>query len=163
MLPVLNENAPDVFMDAIPKIKCPFVVSDGTALGLYREGDFIKGDSDIDIAIIFYKGVDQDVKEWLHGYECFREIWKDGKLSQLAFLKDGVIFDTYYHYKKGKNYTNKNEENQMTIMPCYLYDKPTLFKTKYGVVPMPSDIEEYLVRRYGDDWMIPSKKKVTFQ
>lgn len=158
----LNEYAGDVLKEAESSLKWPYIISDGTALGFHREGDFIKTDTDIDIVMIAYDGIGKDVKEWL-GWHCIREIHKEGKLSQLAFMHKDVLFDIYFYYREGDNYVNVDDDNRKTVIPKRLFDNPCFVETKYGSLPFPSSPQEYLVLRYGDDWMIPQNKKPTFQ
>lgn len=155
----MPENAGEVLKYVVSKLKMPFWISAGTALGLYRDKDFIEGDTDLDIAMEGYKGVDEDVVEAIRG-DIMRTIYDyQDRPMQLAILKDGVLVDFYFHYKNGKNLENHGESG-WTRMPKDICLKPQMIKTKYGKLPFPQ--EKYFEIRYGEDWKIPQDKKPKF-
>jgi len=153
----LNENAPAIFKDVISKIPFPYWVSAGTALGLYRDGDFIAGDTDIDFAALGSERCSEAILEALAGYPVVRTIYVEDKPMQIAFKKDGVIVDFYFHWKDGDEYYNISENGEQR-MPCGIYDTLSQRETKYGLVSFPAQVEEYLAIRYGD-WETPTNEK----
>ena len=159
----LPENAGELLQDFISKIKHPFWVSAGTALGLYRDKDFIQGDTDLDIAMIGHVGIENVIKLWLADYRPFREVYVDDKVMQLAFEKDDVVYDIYFHWpsEDGKNYINIAGYG-MSIMPKRIYDNPVIIETKYGFLPFPNKPGEYFTIRYGQDWEVKQEKKPFF-
>ena len=147
------------------RLTMPYWISAGTALGLYRDDDFIPGDTDIDFAMEGYKGVDSDLKKCLRksllkkGYEIVRTIYEDGRPMQIAFMIDGTIIDFYFHWRNGENLENHGESG-WTRMKADICLKPQFILTKYGRYPIPQ--REYFKIRYGDDWQTPQDKKPIF-
>lgn len=155
--PIYGKHAEELFRVDLPY---QWWVSAGTALGLYRDGDFIQGDTDIDIAAKGYEGVDKDTTEALKGFELCRTIYHEGKPMQLAFIKDGIILDIYFHWQEDNNFVNYGESGK-TVIPSRIYN-PIEIETKYGKLPFPNPPEEYFKIRYGDDWQTPQNKKPIF-
>ena len=134
-------------------------LSFGTALGFYRDGDFIPGDSDIDVVVFaddfnYKELVDKFLKEYKH----LRTV-KDGDRDyQHCFqAEDGLIIDICLYYKDGDEYYTKAEGGDFRDKAEYI--KPKMFETKYGSFPMPEKIEEYLTDRY-DDWRTPKHGEI---
>lgn len=159
--PIDKEIAGRIFIEGIGKLDMPYWVSAGTALGLYRDKDFIDGDTDVDIAMIGYDGIDEDIRKRLTGFEPIRDVYHEGKPQQLAFIKEGIIFDIYIHHKQGEEYLNYGDRG-IQKMPAYMYEETKVYVTKYGDIDFPNNPEEYFKIRYGDDWQTPQNKKPNF-
>lgn len=155
----LNENAPAIIADVAQRIPFYYWVSAGTALGLYRDNDFPQGDTDIDFAALGFPHCGEILLEAMKDYPVIRTIYEDGKPMQIAFKKDGVIVDFYFHWLDGDNYYNSSESGRQ-IMPTRIYNSLTERETKYGKFSFLTNIEEYLERRYGD-WRTPTNAKPT--
>lgn len=154
-IPMNKNKAGKILQDANSKLS-NFWVSAGTALGLYRDKDFITGDTDIDIEMMGFKGIEKYIKKTLK-YKLIRSVYYNKKIQQMAFTKNDILFDIYFYYKEGNKYINQNELGKMEF-PCKYFDNLELIQTKYGKLPFPSPIEEYLKIRYGN-WQTPSNKK----
>lgn len=156
----LKDNAVQIMNETIALLNMEFWMSAGTALGLYRDGDFIKGDTDIDIAMKGYEGVDKEILSKLKDYTIVRSAYWEDRPMQLAFIKDEILVDIYFHWEEGENYVNYNN-NGKTTMPKEVY-KPVFLDTKYGKLPFPNTPERYFEIRYGKDWKVPQEKKPFF-
>lgn len=154
-------EAVNILIDATTRVKRDYWMSAGTALGLYRDHDLMPNDTDIDIAMIAYKGIYEDLKAWFEDYDIIREVWYHDEIMQFATRKNDIIFDIYIHRKEGDNYVNFAESGKQS-MPAAIYDDLRVFETKYGPLPFPGDIEKYLTIRYGD-WQTPQNKKPNFE
>jgi hypothetical protein len=152
----LNDNAPSVLAMA-NLLPMKYWLAGGTLLGLYRDGDFIYGDTDIDVEVEGYQGVDVDIVEVLDA-ELIRTIYHDTRPMQLAFLKDENVFDVYVLWRVDGSMVNYNEMGVMKT-PYHFYDVLETIYTEYGKYPAPSPINEYLNVRYGPNWQTPSKSK----
>jgi fukutin len=161
-IPINKDAAGKVLIDGISKLNMPYWVSAGTALGFYRNGDFIDGDTDVDIAMLGHDGIAAEIRSLLNDYYLIREVYHDGKVMQLAFVMDNTIFDIYIHWKSGEDYINVAESG-LQRQPCYMYDNLSTIETKYGTFNMPSDPEKYFEIRYGEDWRTPQEKKAHFE
>lgn len=140
-------------------------VSAGTALGLYRDKDLIPNDTDIDVEIMLpYDFILNDFKD-PEGFTLLKAETHEGRPMQRAYTDKAneVIFDIYFMYtgvKEGMVF-NLNDFGEMCL-PVKFFEKPEMIKTKYGELPFPSPIEEYLLYRYGQNWKIPMEKKGLF-
>lgn len=130
-------------------------VSSGTALGLWRDGDFIPTDSDHDVGVMATAG--QRHLE-IDGMRLARTSDYGDLPTQTAYIDaNGCIFDIYYYYSD--------------LMPGHLVSvaeggtivklrRPVRrYSTKYGDLPFLSPPAEYLAERYGDGWITPSDSK----
>lgn len=156
----LKANAVQIMHEALALLDMEYWMSAGTALGLYRDGDFIKGDTDIDIAMKGYDGVDKDILSKLKDFTIIRSAYWLDMPMQLAFIKDEIIIDIYFHWEEGDNFVNYNS-NGKTIIPKEIYN-PVFLDTKYGKLPFPNTPERYFEIRYGKDWRVPQEKKPIF-
>ena len=152
----LKENFGQILKEGTDSLKMPYWISAGTALGLYRDKDYIKGDTDIDVEVMGYVGIGLDIVTNMKGFELVRSVITDGRPMQLAFQKDRTIFDIYIYWDEGDDVVNRNDMCTLRLPKKFL--KTETIETKYGKYPFPSPIEEYLVYRYGD-WLTPKQDK----
>jgi len=117
----------------------------GTALGFYREGGYIKGDSDIDVRVfckrdkwdkmvakLHEKGVTQTLP---HGF---------------GFYKDAVLMCIERCERVGV--VTYQDGWEITCLPYYEFETIEYNGRKYNI---PHPIEKYLEQRYGADWRTP--------
>jgi phosphorylcholine metabolism protein LicD len=141
----------------------------GTALGAYRENSFISHDIDIDIGVFgeddahipkIVDALNKEKLDYLHVKEhpC-------GKGKQISGIINGVPFDIYFFYLKGKercrlffDESNGGVKYIPCIFPSYLFDNLSEIDfMDYGVMfNLPNPTDEYLTLNYGD-WRTPQK------
>ncbi len=164
----MPDNASEVMSeccDILKGLNLNYRLGDGTILGLYRNGDFIAHDNDIDVEIVG----DDKVKEIealfkLKGMTLGRKaIYKDKVQQVIYYTKNNVLFDIVIWHKNEKNgdLYNYSERDYERIQDNKFFEKDKLenisFKNKE--YPMPTPIEEWLVMRYGSDWQTPKTYK----
>lgn len=144
----------------------------GTLLGFVREGDFIKGDYDIDFACL--ANGDQDIllvrnKMLEKGFKLCSSCYYDGKIVEESFLIKRIRVDiSYFRYCPNDNawetFVLYSSENNGT--PCFKalwevnHDMPLkidkkVFKNKKINLPANSNI--FIARLFGDGWKKPDK------
>lgn len=156
----LKDDINYIFED-IKRLKKPFWVSAGTLLGFFRDGDLIEGDTDVDIALEGFDGVENYILETFKDYEVVRTVHNDDKVMQIALYKNENLLDVYIHWVKGENLENIGESG-ITRMNKNILRNTELFPTKFGFLPFPKQTEKYLKIRYGADWQIKQDKKPIF-
>ena len=142
--------------DILNKIGVKWYFGFGTAIGLYRDKDFVPRDTDVDIIILAddKTPIKEIIEIFESEYHYIRSVTRDGKQMQSAFQgEDGYIVDICFFWDDGED----------LISYCggglWRDDKETIgnlqnIKTKYGIFPFPEHIEDYLKTRYGD-WKTP--------
>jgi len=146
----------------------------GTLLGAVREGDFIKGDNDVDLGIhakhmtkeLCNKINESPKLECASGSGDFDKFYKtevhlideDGK--RVSVDGKGIFNDIYVYYPV---------ENDYVMGDCdkyYRTPKEHLDKLTSGTIhgkrfPIPSNAKKLLEFVYGEDWKTPNKGKTS--
>lgn len=135
---VLNE-----FVKAAEDLDIKYFLWAGTCLGFVRDGSYIKGDNDIDVAVICDSQKLKELFETLaHVYGFNR-----GTMYPVSchFYKNRVLLDITFKLaeKKGPFFMDFMETSQTV-----------LYKGKKYNVPSP--VEDYLKVHFGDSWRIPT-------
>lgn len=162
-LPVGAKEVMAKCSQALAEIGQKHYLATGTALGVYREGNFIKHDSDIDIDMIG----DVDCKAINNaitgiGMTLGRKVTYKGKITQLVYYSaDKVILDINIWYQRGKYiYSHVPEllfRARKHHTKYYEHSKEVIFNNRTYLLPAPT--EEWLTLQYGKDWKIPKKYK----
>ncbi len=135
-------------------------MSDGTLLGIARDGGLIQHDTDLDFDVFetpeFLIRFLAKTNNWILG----REIYSGGKVQQLTFYdKTNLIIDFVFWYKNGKFAINFSERGFMRVQPIEFFLDGHI--VDYGVVKgwVPLDLTGWLIYRYGENWNIPARVK----
>lgn len=137
-------------------------VSDGTLLGLIRDGCLIKHDNDIDFDVIWSRRAEKQIfklaksKKWT----LIRKVVFRGRIQQLAYYdEDEVIFDFIFWVSDERFCINFSEPLCYRVMPSFFLND-LIEKDINGVrYKIPVKIEEWLIYRYGSDWNVPQFEK----
>jgi hypothetical protein len=144
--------------DICKKNNVKYYLSEGTALGIYRSGDLIDWDDDIDIAleeVEYNKFLEKCVPELVNsGYYLLYEYIPAIKRQLLAFVKNGQIIDVE-NVNVGKKCISKIGGLCDELLPHI--QKLTEKEWRGRKFPVPK--ESYYVYLYGKDWRIPRKTK----
>jgi len=156
----------------LANLELPFFLMQGTALGAYRDKGFVPTERDIDLGVMYEDMAKLDIGDVLrwfvaHGFdiECFTMpfehprtivLFKEyaGKLAKVDIVSWHIAPDdkrrfnccpirNYIHKPYAIVHDRKLLENQRSI---------ELFGRKFNI---PSDIETYLLREYGEQWKTP--------
>ncbi len=143
--------------DALEKAQIPYWLSAGTVLGLYRDGNLIVEDSDIDVGVTSEIPIERIEEALLDaGFEANRFRNSHGVPCQRAFVKDGLAFDVTIYYPNGEYYIHHTPGGIIKKPKHLLEDLQTIsFNGKEYPIPNP---KKYLKWRYGD-WQTPSSGK----
>ena len=134
-------------------------VSAGTALGLYRDGDLIPHDSDVDVEILekdWSGAVEKDLMA--NGFRDYvTTMAGNGVIFQRAYYYGDVVFDIYSYVLDKEEYISTTIHGVLH-MPAHMLEN---METVQGY-NIPSPPEEYLTHRFGN-WRVPAEKKVEWQ
>ena len=124
----------------------------GTLLGAYRENDFIKHDRDIDIGM-FIKSKEDLESLVLDGSFAEKGI-KFFKDRSYSLCKGSVYMDIYPFTMDGDEYRSLlGWDDNFRLNPKYFPTQEIEFLgEKFQTV---SNVEDYLIEKYGQDWKIP--------
>lgn len=146
----------------------------GTLLGAVRDGDFIKGDNDIDIGI-HAKYMTKELRDKINespklevatGSGNFDNFYKtevhlldeDGK--RVSVDGKGVFNDIYVYYPVENDYV-MGDSGKYYRTPKEHLDKLTTASIRGKRFPIPSNAKKLLELVYGEDWGTPNKGKTS--
>ena len=151
--------------DVLKELDLNYRISDGTILGIYRNGKFIAHDNDIDVEIIGDDGVESiELAFKSKGMTLGRKVIFKGKIQQVIYYTENyTIFDIviwHINDKDGKLY-NYSERDYERVQESRYFQKNKLEFIEFEgeKYPMPTPIEEWLEMRYGIDWKTPKTYK----
>lgn len=125
----------------------------GTLLGIYREGDIIFGDNDVDVCIIDNEKTHKKMSKVLEtmskkGYKTEKKSW-----SAYRIYKYSLFCDIYINKIDKDIYLGATGEN--SNIPVKFIGNPQWFKWDNINVKVPERLVDTLIWRYGDDFMTP--------
>ena len=147
-------------------------ITSGNLLGIYRDKKLIDYDTDIDVGLLVENNVENLLKKIesivlslvQEGFYLIRTVVYKDQPMQIAFM-DGdndVIFDIYLFYEDGDVAYNYNPEGYI-LKPMKFIEELGEIEFEGDKFPIPGNIEEYLVWRFGENWKTPTGKKVPWQ
>ena len=144
--------------DICKKHGIKYYFSEGTALGLYRDGYLIDWDDDVDIAMEeeqYNKFVKKCLPELFNkGYYYVNQMNDTLNHNFLTLLKNGHLIDIE-NVKKGEKCTSKSGKLCDELLPHI--QKLTEKEWRGRRFPVPE--ERYYVYLYGKNWKVPRKTK----
>jgi len=154
MLEQIEEKGKEVFAESLLRLNgIEYFVFSGTALGLYRDGDLIPTDTDIDFVIEKPKSSVAELKKRFP--DCAVQWQSDHQLTLVH--PTGVIIDFLFFYHCAEGWLFKAPYSWSVKSECF--DLVDIRQTKYGPVRFPMNIEHIFVNKYGADWTTPKFQK----
>lgn len=139
-------------------------VSDGTLLGLFRDGRLIPHDNDLDFDVEYTEKNIKTIKEFAleKAWKLGRHVKYHGKTQQLTFYdEEFIIFDFIFWHTDDLFAINFSEPKKFRIMPQkYLKTLKSVNYDEIGTkVNIPEDTETWAEYRYGLTWNVPEDRK----
>jgi hypothetical protein len=137
-------------------------VDAGTLLGLYRQGDFIPHDTDVDFGVALSSGQAERAPIITEpDYQPLRALYWRGLPMQQAYLFKNEVLDFYFFYDDIKPgfLTNVSDGGVMEIPEELIRPIARNFNWENANLPTPNQLETYLSWRYGEDWKTPKTDK----
>lgn len=136
-------------------------VTDGTALGLFRDGRFIPHDNDIDVDVLdCIRPVKLLYKFIANGFSLGRLVISDGKVHQAVFFDvNDTLFDIVFWYSRESCIVSFSEPGYLRKQSAEYFLEKTRLKFCDIEVVLPGNMNSWLNYRYGTDWAIPKTYK----
>lgn len=161
------------FKNVMAGLGLPFFLMEGTLLGAYRDGDFVKGDEDdIDIGMMedYYtiENIDR-ITGGLHalGFELIKKFThpETGTLEGIAYKRGTNHIDVFAIHIKGDDaFMLARGWGRPGFPPIIAYMYPIHCFQKFGTIQfldtefaIPNDVEAFLSARYAD-WKTPQTR-----
>lgn len=151
------ESAKEVLLEVdglLKELKIKYFLSCGTALGLYRDGNFIPWDDEIDIDIyseIFIPRM-EEMKEKFINHNFIARLTSRGKTSKMSVFKKGVKVAMGAIYDNNEGYRCDSYQK----FPIDFYENAVQFELGGVNFTLPGPLDKYLTFYYGD-WKTPIK------
>lgn len=158
---------------ALGKLKITYWLEAGTCLGAWREHDFIDHDQDIDLGIYAEDCADEAGLNRLigameeSGFSLHHIFGKLERGFEIAFKREGVKLDIFWFYlSQGKRWHaawrngGRNGESDLIklVFSAELFEKLGAVRVFKQTFKVPNPTDDYLVERYGPEWLIPNMK-----
>lgn len=144
---------------------CRFFFDMGTLLGIYRDGKLLKHDMDIDVAV-FPRNIEEihRIRDLFLQNDIFIEqrfVTKKRGVIQDTFDCHGVRVDIHYYRIHGEIdscyllYDERGKKNLVVELVCGHVNAISSLDFQGVRINVPENIEQYLIDRYGKNWMVP--------
>jgi phosphorylcholine metabolism protein LicD len=148
----------------IESLQLNYRLTDGTILGIYRDGRLIPHDNDIDVDVLVSENLDTDKIHslfFLNNFRLGRKVYYKGNIQQLAYFNKTTndIFDMIFWYPEGNRVVNYSERNFERSQDIKYFNLNCQVQFQGRSYPAPAPLEEWLVMRYGKDWRVPKTFK----
>jgi len=168
------------FVEVLEKHNIKYCISHGTMLGLYRDGNFIPWDDDVDIALLDFSQkqlVEVECRKDLEALGFYMPPCGDPSKPVNGFgnnpnmpyydtvaIKDGEKIECWWFERKIQNgeafYIYDEPRSKWDLKhPAKFYDELAEFEWAGKKWKIPNHINEWLVLMYGDGWNRPDPNR----
>ena len=137
-------------------LEMKYWLTDGTLLGFYRDGDFIQGDTDVDLGVFIDELTPRLISAFRkNGLRLLRVNGSKDCGLEYTFTRKGVNLDVFFFYKE-KDYvwhaTWLGNEMIRYRFPHFAVTDHEFLGHTFSV---PANTEEYIRLKYGENWRTP--------
>lgn len=144
----LRQEAFRDLIDAADDLRDDWFLCSGTLLGLYRDGDFIPTDGDIDIGVLD-PSVFRTLRERLIRVGRFHTTPGQLQSNFMATHTNGSKIDVSLYVDRPGVIAKTSHVYEWQFTPF----EGRLFTTDYGRLMVPDDVERYLAEMYREWWV----------
>lgn len=165
---LLRENLIPNLIDAanlLESINFPYWLSDGTLLGLYRDGRLLDHDTDSDLGCYIRDYRDDLVLIFQQHNWKLKSVFGREKLGlQLSFIRNEAKIDLFFFYEEEGCFWHgawrRDKKTKERNLIKYYYESFGLKKATYFgfAFNIPDDPVKYLETKYGPTWNVPQKE-----
>ncbi len=130
----------------------------GALLGLIRDGELIKWDTDVDIAVgpdVNFAAVENALTA--AGMPITKTRSADGRVNVAKFLCGNTAGDIFMTQEIGKKLVTHEGKSPHVFVFSHLYAGSEMREFNGFKVPVPKNAETYLAHIYGPNWRVPAK------
>jgi len=142
-------------------------VADGTLLGIYRDHELIRHDTDIDFYLKDATSVKQISEFFIsHDFKVGRVMRKWGRIFQISFYDDKKLiidFCIWYSSSNGYRYWVGPEIKGKRLQPENFFDGTNRILWQGISLKTFSNVEEWLGLVYGNTWRVPETVKLDWR
>lgn len=139
----------------------PAFVSDGTLLGLVRDGRLIPHDNDLDFVVLgvgHHKIIRKIMKK--KGFKLASDCRLGSLVYHMSFFNEAEhVVDFTLYEKAGKNFVSFRDSDNYFVIPEVLVGSLTWLEIGSNKVRAPQPAEDFLKLQYGSGWKTPAKQK----
>ena len=140
-----------------------YFVADGTLLGIYRDNELIKHDTDLD----FYLKDDTSVQKITNffesqGFHVGRVMKRWSRIFQISFYDDKKLiidFCIWYPGSDGKRFWVAPEIHKRRIQPESFFESAIRINWEGISFSSFPNVEDWLTLVYGENWSVPERVK----
>ena len=155
-LPEIKERGALAFVEALEALQAaeiPFLLTSGTALGLYRDNDLIPTDTDLDFLVSGETIGRGNIKRVLEGSR-YAVGWDTDHQVVLVNKAHRIICDFQFYRACAEGYSTR-EPHYLEYSASWIEKPHHITHPRFGRVPLIGSPEKFFERKYGADWRIP--------
>jgi tetratricopeptide (TPR) repeat protein len=158
------EDAANALLDLkelFDKHQINFFLAYGTLLGIYRDGEMMSYDKDLDVGLFdendrdqIFSTVDKSDKFEIHNFELHNAETKRYCFG-IKHLQTGALIDLFFFVPDGEFFLSGFHQLPSPLLWRFSIFNLSNIKYRGKNFQIPSDPEKFLVDIYGPDWRIP--------
>ena len=145
----------------LDELSIPFWLSSGTALGYYRECDFIPYSRDVDIGIFIHHYKKELIDAFsINDLPLIHLFGKPEDSFELSFLDKDIKLDVFFFYTDENHFWNGGTQAKTGLKFKYIFPPFRLCWTEFVdlKVRIPCPTLAYIEANYGPNWFEPVKE-----
>lgn len=166
-MPAHSKSGLTAIIEFLELKRIDYWVADGTLLGIYRDQELIRHDTDLDFYLKDASSVKQ-ITEFLiaHHFKVGRVMKKWGRIFQISFYDERKLiidFCIWYSSSNGYRYWVGPEIKGKRLQPEKFFQETNRIQWQGISLKTFSNVEEWLSLVYGNTWRVPETVKLDWR